>query len=105
MNRLYRLAIALSIVAVSALAQDGQHNYADCMAAKPSCETSQLSPAQAQAVIANLLGKAASSKPTSQLNEVQQVAQAEHDNNLRNCKLGAYCNKSLLIGSETNEVG
>ena len=83
-------------------AQDTARNYSDCLSGRPTCDPSLLTTAQAQATIASLLGKRVSTPPA--LNEIQEVAQAEHDNNLRNCEIGAYCNKSLLVGNETGIV-
>jgi hypothetical protein len=100
---IWSVVILLCFSVGVALAEDTARNYADCLAHKPSCDANLLTPTQARATIASLLGKpvVASAPP---VNELQGVAQAEHDNNLRNCKLGFGCNRSLLHGSENDAV-
>ena len=105
MNWFYKSVTLLFCVVFSVSAQDLQRNYADCMAQRISCEPSLLSPAQAQAVLTTLLSKGAPAKPAAPLSEVQQVAQAERENNLRYCKSGSpLCNHGLLTGDEKTTV-
>ena len=83
--------------------QDAQRNFADCVSRRSSCNPSALTPSQAQAVVEQFLRDSSTPRalPTS---EVDAVAQAEHDNNLRNCKLGIGCNRAMLRGSEVDAV-
>ena len=105
MNWFYKSVTLLFCVVFSVSAQDLQRNYADCMAQRISCEPSLLSPAQAQAVLTTLLSKGAPAKPAAPLSEVQQVAQAERENNLRYCKSGSpLCDHGLLTGNEKTTV-
>ncbi len=86
-----------------ASAQDNARNYTDCISRKPTCDANLLTPEQAKAVVRSLLGESAKVQHAP-VSELQAVAQAEHDNNLRNCKIGGYCNKSLLVGDEVSAV-